>query len=313
MTAGATTDVEVVVLGRLGVDLYPKQARVPLSEQREFVRFVGGFAGNVSTGLARLGRRVAIGSRVGQDGHGTFVRRFLSAEGVDLRYLEDDHDWPTPLTFCEIWPPDDFPITYYRKPTVPDWQLRFTNEQVEEISAAPLLFATGTGLAQFPSRATTVNAMRSHRGITVLDLDWRPSLWSDRREFERRVATAVTAADVVLGNESELEASGLTPDAAFAAGPTVVVVKRGGRGVTVVEPTGRSEIPGIEVEIVNGLGAGDAFAAAFGDALLAGAEAAEAARVGNLAGALVASRLACSEAMPNAEELAAAPTSEARG
>jgi 5-dehydro-2-deoxygluconokinase len=112
--------IEAVVIGRVGVDLYPNQLRTPLREVRTYTRFVGGFAGNVATGLARLGVRTAIVSRVGDDGHGEFVRDFLASEGVDVRFLRTDPYWPTPPTFCEVWPPDHFPITFYRRPSCPD-------------------------------------------------------------------------------------------------------------------------------------------------------------------------------------------------
>ena len=115
--------IDAVVVGRVGIDLYPNELETPLSEVRTFTRFVGGFAGNVATGLARLGVRTAIVSRVGADGHGEYVRSWLADEGVDVRFLATDPYWQTPPTFCEVWPPDRFPITFYRKPTAPDWQL----------------------------------------------------------------------------------------------------------------------------------------------------------------------------------------------
>ena len=127
--------IEAAVLGRVGIDLYPNQLRTPLREIRTYTRFVGGFAGNVATGLARLGIRAAIVSRVGDDGHGEFVRDFLSAEGVDVRFLRVDPTWLTPPTFCEIWPPDNFPIIFYRRPTAPDWQLSPGDFDADELAS----------------------------------------------------------------------------------------------------------------------------------------------------------------------------------
>src|SRR5436305_6861087 len=175
--------IDVAVLGRVGIDLYPNQLRAPLREIRTYTRFVGGFAGNVATGLARLGVSAAIVARVGDDGHGEFVRSFLAAEGVDVGFLGIDPEWPTPPTFCEIWPPDEFPITFYRKPTVPDWQISLDDVDVAEVARAPVLFATGTGLAQSPSRETTFALLRAHEGSAVFDLDWRPTLWEDVDAF----------------------------------------------------------------------------------------------------------------------------------
>ena len=283
-------------MGRVGVDLYPNQLATPLREVRTYTRFVGGFAGNVATGLARLGVRTAILSRVGDEGHGEFVRDFLASEGVDVTYLRVDPVWPTPPTFCEVWPPDRFPITFYRKPTCPDWQLAPGDFDLEVVAEAPLLFATGTGLAQSPSRETTLATLRAHRGTTVFDLDWRPALWEDQAEYAPLAAEAAAAADIVIGNEDEVAAAGLGE-------VPVLVLKRGERGAAVREHGEVTDVPGFPVEVVNGLGAGDAFAAAVGQGLLRGLGLVEAVRRGVVAGALVAAQLACSEAMPRAEEL----------
>jgi 5-dehydro-2-deoxygluconokinase len=290
--------IDAVVMGRVGVDLYPNEIETPLAEVETFTRFVGGFAGNVATGLARLGVRPVIVSRVGAEGNGDYVRSWLEGEGVDTRFLGTDPYWQTPLTFCEVWPPDRFPILFYRKPTVPDWQLAPGDFDAEEVASARLLYATGTGLAQSPSRETTLGALRAHRGRTIFDLDWRPSLWDDPGEFPALAAEACAAADIVIGNEEEVAAARVSP-------PTLVL-KRGERGATVFADGEETDVPGFPVDVVNGLGAGDAFAAAFGQALLQELTLVEAVRRGTVAGALVASRLACSAAMPRLEELEAA-------
>jgi 5-dehydro-2-deoxygluconokinase len=290
--------IEAVVMGRVGIDLYPNELRTPLRQVRTYTRFVGGFAGNVATGLARLGVATAIVSRVGGDPHGAFVRDFLEGEGVDTRFLAVDPHWLTPPTFCEVWPPDRFPIFFHRRPTVPDWQLQPSDFDVEEVAAAPLLYATGTALAQSPSYETTLVTMRAHRGTTVFDCDWRPMLWADVGAYPVRSAEAAAAADLVVGNEEEVEAAHLDD---FRP----LVVKRGDRGATVLERDRSTDVPGTPVEVVNGLGAGDAFAAALGYALLRGLDLGEGVRLGSAAGSIVAGRLACSEAMPTLAELTA--------
>ena len=236
-------------------------------------------------------------SRVGDEGHGEFVRDFLAGEGVDVRFLAVDPYWPTPPTFCEVWPPDRFPITFYRRPTAPDWQLAPGDFEEDEVASSRLLYATGTGLAQRPSRETTLAAVTAHRGTTIFDLDWRPALWDEPSEYPALAEAAAASADIVVGNEEELEA------AALAERPPRLVVKRGERGATVYEDGKEAAIPGHPVEVVNGLGAGDAFAAALGHGLLRGLSLADAVRRGTVAGALVAAQLACSEAMPRLEEL----------
>jgi 5-dehydro-2-deoxygluconokinase len=290
-------------MGRVGVDLYPNQIRTPLREVRTYTRFVGGFAGNVATGLARLGVRVAILSRVGDDGHGEFIREFLEREGADVRFLRTDPYWPTPPTFCEVWPPDHFPITFYRRPTVPDWQLSPEDFDVTEIVDVPVLFTTGTGLAQSPSRETTLRTMEAHRGTTVFDLDWRPTLWDVAEDYRPLARKAMARATLVIGNEEEVEAAAGTAEAILDSGVETLVVKRGERGARLYSAGEQIDVPGRSVEVVNGLGAGDGFAAALGHSLLRNFPLGEGVRRATVAGAIVASQLACSEAMPRLDEL----------
>src|SRR5262245_6661313 len=297
--------IDVAVFGRVGIDLYPNQLRRPLREVRTYTRFVGGFAGNVATGLARLGVTPAIVSRVGRDPHGDFVRDFLSSEGVDVRFLGVDQRLHTPPTFCEVWPPDRFPITFYRYPTVPDWQLTPDDFDSGEVSAAPFLLATGTGLAQSPSRETTLAALEEHEGTTIFDLDWRPTLWEQPERYRELAQRAARHADIVIGNEEEIEAAAGDPQGLLDLGLSTLVLKRGARGALLLHEGTEVEFPGYPVEVVNGLGAGDAFVAALVQSMHAGRPLDEAVRRGTVAGAIVASRLACSEAMPTLEELEA--------
>ena len=296
--------IEAAVLGRVGIDLYPTEdeLRTPLRELRTYTRYVGGFAGNVSTGLARLGIQPAIVSRVGDDGHGEFIRDFLAGEGVDVRFLRVDPDWLTPPTFCEIWPPDDFPLLFYRRPTVPDWQLSPEDFDHDEIASAQVLYVTGTGLAQSPSRETTLTALREHRGTSIVDLDWRPTLWSAPEDYPLLALEAARVADVIVGNEDEIASAGGL-EALLDLGRDAVIVKRGGEGATLFQDGERTDVAGVPVDVVNGLGAGDAFAAALGYALVRGLGLLEGVRLGNTAGAIVAGRVACSEAMPTLAEV----------
>jgi 5-dehydro-2-deoxygluconokinase len=291
---------EALVIGRLAADLYPEQHEVPLEEVATFRRFVGGFAGNVSFGLARLGVRTAIVSAVGDDGHGRYLRRGLEEEGVDCRYLGVHPSLRTALTFCEIWPPDRFPITFYRTPTCPDWEIGADAVSPEAVRGAGLLYVSGTGLAVEPSRSTTLSILeaRGGRPHTILDLDWRPELWPSRAPYVAAVALALPHATTVLGSDAEWEAAGVEPARPSAA---TRVVKHGPEGVTVHAPDGTiHDAPGLPVPVVNGLGAGDAFGAAYGYALLRGLAPGP---LANAAGALVATRLSCSAATPRRDEL----------
>jgi 5-dehydro-2-deoxygluconokinase len=299
--AERASTTQVAVMGRLCADLYPEQLRTPLSEVETFRRFVGGFAGNVATGLARLGVGCTIVSGVGDDGHGEFVRTYLEREGVDCSHLVTHPTLRTALAFCEAWPPDRFPITFYRTPTCPDWELRFGDLDLDALVALPLALVTGTGLAREPSRTATLGLVRARatRGVlTVFDADWRAQLWEAPEEYPVVAGLAAEAANIVVGGDGELEAAGLGPRSA-----EVVVIKHGPDGVTVHQDGNATRIPPMPVAVVNGLGAGDAFLAAFCAALLDGVDPVSAARRGSAAGALVATRLACSDAMPTRPEL----------
>lgn len=307
--------LEAVVVGRVCADLYPAADQIerPLHEIRRYERYVGGFAGNVATGLARLGVRTAIASRVGDDGHGTFVRNFLSDEGVDVRWLATDPALRTALAFCEVWPPERFPITFYRTPTCPDWRLSRDDLDFEEAAAAPLLLATGTGLARSPSRETTLEIMGRHAGgsgTTIFDLDHRPALWEQAADYALYAHTATRLANIVVGNRDEFRAATGSDDESVAAsrllalGPGLVVVKRGKHGCALyADGEYLIEVPGLDVPVVNGLGAGDGFLAGFAYGLLRRTSPAESARIGNAAGALVATKMSCSSAMPSEVEV----------
>ena len=299
--------MEVLVIGRVGADLPPDSAGVALENVRTFTRFPGGYGGNVGTGLARLGTRVAVVATVGGDGHGRFVRAYLARAGVDVSAMRLDPVLRTPLAFYEAWPPDHFPVTFY--PSAAYWALE-EGQLGPEVAAAPVWLVSATALAREPSRALVLDAMAARvmpdrNRCTVLDLDWRPVLWSDPEAISDVVSGALAHADVVIGSESEFEAAQLSTDDALAAGVGRIYLKRGPAGAAIVTTDGRLDVEGARVPVVNGLGAGDAFAAAVGWSLLRGDTTERQLQLGNAAGALVASRLACSAAMPNPDEVIA--------
>jgi 5-dehydro-2-deoxygluconokinase len=308
----AAGSVDVVVMGRLSADLYPAQIRTPLREQRNFVRYVGGFAGNVCTGLARLQVGTAILSKVGNDGHGEFIRDFLSREGVEVGWLGIDHTLNTPVVFCEIWPPDRFPLLFYRTPTCPDWELTTDDFDVEAVADAPILLASGTGLAREKSRIAHMAALERHRGMAIFDLDYRPSFWSGPGVYKTAVQAALPRADIVVGNEDEVRAATGVEDprqgivALRAFGPRILILKRGGEGAALFDDDRTVEVPPVHMTVVNGLGAGDAFLATVTHGLLRGNDLETAVRRANWSGAYVASQIPCSEAMPYLKDVNAA-------
>jgi 5-dehydro-2-deoxygluconokinase len=303
---------EVVVMGRLSADIYPTELRTSLRHQRSFIRYVGGFAGNVCTGLARLQVGTTIVSKVGNDGHGEFIRDFLSREGVDVGWLGIDRTLNTPVVFCEIWPPDRFPLLFYRTPTCPDWELRTNDFDVDAVADAPILLVSGTGLARWKSYRAHLAALKRHRHTAILDLDYRPMFWHNERSYAAAIEDVLPYADIVLGNEDEVRAATGLEDAREgiaalrAVGPSVLILKRGGDGAVLFDGGRVLEVPPVRMEVVNGLGAGDAFLASVTHGVLRGIDLGTAVRRANWAGAFVASQVACSEAMPYLKDVNAA-------
>jgi 5-dehydro-2-deoxygluconokinase len=316
----APTQLEVVTMGRISVDLYPEQIGVSLAEVRTFNKSLGGSATNVAVGAARLGRRSAVITRVGADGFGEYLRKALEGFGVYAGWVGTDPALRTPLAFCEIFPPDHFPLLFYREPKAPDLNLVPDDFDAAAVASVPLLWTTGVGLSEEPSRSTTLDAMRTHRGrIRVHDLDYRPMLWKDGGEATRWAKEAVRLSTVVVGNQSEVEMAVGTREAEPAAealldlGVELAIVKLGPLGVFARDRQTSVLVPPVPVETLCGLGAGDAFGGALCHGLLAGWDLERMIRFANAAGAIVASRLACADAMPDRSEVEAMLGERARG
>jgi 5-dehydro-2-deoxygluconokinase len=302
---------DVITMGRIGVDVYPLQSGVSLREVETFGKFLGGSATNVAVAAARHGRRSAVVTRTGADPFGAFLHDALRGFGVDDRWVTEVPGLPTPVTFCEIFPPDDFPLYFYRQPKAPDLEIGAAELDLDAIRTARVFWVTVTGLSQEPSRSATLAALeaRAKSGITVLDLDWRPMFWPEPGEARPWIQRALEHVTVAVGNREECEVAvgEREPDAAAEAlrslGVELAVVKQGPKGVLADDGRSVVEVPPVPVEVVNGLGAGDAFGGALCHGLLAGWDLERLMRFCNAAGALVASRLACADAMPTEDEV----------
>lgn len=302
----------VIAVGRLGVDLYPLQTGLSLQDVDSFGKFLGGTAGNVAVAAALHGRRVALISRTGDDAFGQYLVGELERLGVDPRYVTPVPDLPTPITFCEIHPPDDFPITFYRYPKAPDMQIRPEELDLDAIRDAEILWITVSGLSDEPSRSAHHAAIRAKggdSGTIILDLDYRADFWEDEDEARDQIGNILPDVDVVVGNQTECRVAIGESDPETAAealldsGPRMAVVKLGPEGVFARRGQETVMEPALEVEIMNGLGAGDAFGGALCHGLLSGWGLDRTIRFANVAGAIVASRLECSTAMPTPEEV----------
>ncbi|MER7456617.1 5-dehydro-2-deoxygluconokinase [Micromonospora sp. NPDC126480] len=305
--------LDVLTIGRVGVDIYPLQIATPLAEVETFGKFLGGSPTNVAVAASRQGLRAGVITRTGADAFGHYVHKALREFGVDDSQVRPVDGLPTPVTFCEIFPPDDFPLWFYRTPTAPDLQIRAEELDLDAIAAARVFWLTGTGLCQQPSRAAHRAALAARDGHphTVLDLDHRPMFWPDRAAAGAAVAEVLPQVTVAVGNLDEVEVAVGTrdPDRAadllLARGPGLAVVKLGPAGVLARTGQQSVRVPPVPVDVVNGLGAGDAFGGALCLGLLRGWPLERTLRFANAAGAIVASRLACSAAMPHYAETAA--------
>lgn len=311
MTSSGRPHPEVLTFGRSGVDIYPLQTGVGLEDVDTFGKFLGGSPTNVAVAAARLGRTAATITGVGDDPFGRYVRREMVRLGVSDEFVVTDPRLHTPITLCEIFPPDDFPLYFYREPSAPDLQVRSEDIPVEAVRAARVMWFSVTGLSEEPSRSAHHTALeaRGRREHTVLDLDYRPMFWASRQEASDEVRRFLPGVTIAVGNREECEvAVGETDpdraaDALLEAGVEVAVVKQGPRGTLAKTREERVEVPPTPTEVVNGLGAGDAFGGAFCHGLLAGWSLGRTIAAASAAGAIVAARLECSTAMPTEEEV----------
>ncbi|MDX6277744.1 MAG: 5-dehydro-2-deoxygluconokinase [Nocardioidaceae bacterium] len=306
------TGFELITMGRVGVDLYPEQVGLGLEDVTSFSKSLGGSATNVAVAASRLGHRVAAITRTGNDPFGRFVRRAVAGFGVDDRYVSAVDGLPTPVTFCEILPPDDFPIYFYREPKAPDLEISVDELDFDAIRAADVFWITLTGLSQEPSREAHLAALEARsdgEGITVLDLDYRAMFWDSPEQASVQAQAALRLVTAAVGNREECEvAVGETEPAAVAKalqglGVDLAVVKQGPAGVLGVRGEESVVVPPVRVDVINGLGAGDAFGGALVHGLLGEWDLTRTLQFANAAGAIVAGEFLCADAMPSESQV----------
>lgn len=320
----ATRPIDLICLGRVAVDLYSEQIGSPLSETQSFRMYLGGSPGNVAIGASRLGLDVEMFSRVGADELGRFLRETLERERVGTRMLADDPDHLSGLVILGVAPPDRFPLIFYRE-NCADMETRPGPHDGAVLADAKALLVTGTGLSKPSTADATIQIVREARDsgtAIVLDVDYRPVLWGlgskgdgETRYRESSEVTAIYARllphiDLLVGTEEELRIAGGDDDVETAIGKlrattgATIVCKRGVDGCSVFAP-GEEEkrFPGRAVEVLNVLGAGDAFLAGFLRGWLRGEPVETCAAWANANGAIVVSRHGCAPAMATFEEL----------
>src|SRR5947209_247694 len=306
-----TTDLELLTVGRISIDLYCDQLGADWDAARSFSKAVGGSPTNVAIAAARLGHRAAVYTKVGGDPFGEVAVHELGAFGVDTRYVSVEPEMVTPLAFAVLDPPDEPQLLFRREPPAPDLQLRPREVAAETTEAVPVLWITASALSQEPS-ASTVERMlrtRSRRRHTVLDLDYRATFWPSRTEASARIGAAVEHATIAVGNREECAVAVGSDDPHEAAarlrerGIELAIVKLGGEGVLLSGGEGERLIAPPRIQVLCGLGAGDAFGGALAHGLLSGWPHEQTVAFANAAGGIVASRLLCSQAMPYEREV----------
>ena len=296
---------EVVTIGRISVDLYAQQEGASFTDPQTFAKSVGGSPTNVAVAAARLGHHAAVVTNVGAEQLGDYVRTQLATWGVDTAYVGTGAG-QTPVVLAALDPPEDPQIIFFRGAAAPDTQVTTSDVPIGVIVECPVLWIAFGALAQ----GTTADAcqdwldVRDRRDDVVLDLDYRPSMWPDRDAAHEVALAAVRRSTVVLGNRVECEvATGETDpdraaDALLAEGVRLAIVKRGGSGVLLATADDRWTIPPLPISVLCGLGAGDAFGGALVHGLLSGWTVPEMGMFANAAGAYVATKLTCADAMP---------------
>jgi 5-dehydro-2-deoxygluconokinase len=318
-------------MGRSSIDLYSDDIGAPFVAITRFAAFVGGSPTNISVGARRLGLRSALLTAVGADPVGDFVLHFLDKEGVETRYIPRKPGRRTSAVLLGIEPPDRFPLVYYRD-NCADAELTIDDVLAAPIAQSKVFQFAGTNLAKEPARSATLFAAELARrnGVcVVLDLDFRPDQWHDPRAFGVAVRAALHTVDIVIGTDDELKATTLTDlsqvtvshsqvsdarvagdaeaavQAILARGVQAVVRKRGAQGAQVYLPAGVVDAPAFPVEVVNVLGAGDAFAAGLIYGYVHGWDWYRSARLANACGAILVTKQGCANFMPTLAEVMA--------
>jgi 5-dehydro-2-deoxygluconokinase len=310
---------DVLAMGRSSIDLYAHEIGRPITDVHSFDAYVGGCPTNVSVGTRRLGLRSVLLTAVGDDQVGEFVTAFLVREQVETQFIPRKAGRRTSAVILTIQPPDRFPLTFYRD-NCADRALTIDDVAQAPVGESRVVFVTGTGLSHEPARAATFAAAATARAAgvpIVVDLDYRADQWESAPAFAAQIQTLLRSATLAVGTEEELAAASGTADAATGAamllesGIDALVLKRGQRGATVFRPrVAPADVAPFTVEVLNVLGAGDAFASGLLYGYLQGWPLERAARMGNACGAIVVTRHGCANFMPTLDEVGAFVTAQ---
>ena len=325
-----TKKYDLLTLGRSSIDLYSANVGSPFVKIEAFNAFVGGCPLNIATGSRRLGLNTAILTGIGDDQVGNFIKHFLDEEGILTEWIPTIPGTRSSAVVLGIEPPDKFPLVFYRE------NCADINVNIDHIAAIPFqdfraAAFSGTAFSKDPSRTAMFYALelaKKNDVIRLLDIDFRADQWSDPRAFGITLRAALSSFNIVVGTEEEILATYLTDKEQLLikhqqisapeirgnienaiqeimnSGVETLVVKRGKDGASIFQP-GKEEVkvPGFPVEVLNVLGAGDAFCAGFSYGLLSGWDLYKSVRMGNACGAIIVTREGCANFMPTNEEV----------
>ncbi|MGH9431900.1 MAG: 5-dehydro-2-deoxygluconokinase [Terriglobia bacterium] len=305
----------IVVLGRIGYDLYSEEQHVPLERVRRFRCGLGGSSANIAVGLARLGCEVRMVAATSDDAIGRFLLSALADEHVDTSLVQFVQGHNTSLCLTEVSPPLRFEQVFYRAHPV-DAQLAWNDSIGRAVSECSTFVTNGTSLCAQPSRDATLRALRGAResgAAAVFDVDYRASSWGSAEEAGAAARAAWPWIDVLIANADEIRLLA-NPDSQRASeleiagealenGVKLVIWKQGEQGATALAPGRQVHVPAFPVTVTSTIGAGDGFAAGFAYAQAEGQPLDQSLLYGNACAACVVQQVGCSEAMPTLPEL----------
>lgn len=320
---------DVITMGRSSIDLYSQDIGSPFNDIKGFDAFVGGSPLNIAVGCARLGVNASLLTGVGNDKVGEFIVNFLNNEGVNTHSIPVKDQSRSSAVVLGIEPPDKFPLVYYRD-NAADSQVSIDDVINANVQDYKILLINGTALNIEPSRSATFFATevaQKNKVDVVLDLDFRADQWHDYRAFGLTVRAILPKVKIAIGTEEEILAATMSStsqvtikdqqisapeitgdiDASIeqllSSGIEILIVKRGEDGASIYKANGaREDVPGFPVEVLNVLGAGDAFASGFLYGILQGWDLYKSCRMGNASGAQVVTKKGCANFMPTLKE-----------
>lgn len=301
----------VVTVGRVSIDLYGVEAGASFGSEQTFSKSVGGSPSNVAVAAAKLGNHAVLLTKVGSDALGQYIVNKLNSWNVDTKYVTREPDGLTPVVLAALDPPEDPKLIFHRQPNAPDTTIVADSVPPSLIDDCAVFWMSGCALSHGETAKSSMQWLtrRSRKTHTVIDLDYRPSFWASKDDAGVAARAAIAHCSVVVGNKAECEmAIGLTDpdkiaDKFLTDGVSLAIVKLGAEGVMLATAEERIRIAPLKIKLVCGLGSGDAFGGALSHGLIHNWSIREIGEFANAAGAYVATKLTCADAMPTDQVL----------